>query len=346
MVDNVDPFVDRRRLARRLHQIQHHPLRIFSGSANRPLAEEVAAHLGVSVGCATTTKLPDTEVHVQIDDLVRGHDIFLIQPCSAPVNDTLMELLLYIDAFRRASVHSITAVVPYYPYARQERMARGREAISARVVANALEGGGADRVVFVDIHARAIQGFFNIPVDPLSAMPVLAEHFRAPRFDNAVIVSPDVGRAGLAGRYAEWLGKKLVVLHKRREAVGQVETTHVVGNVKDKIPIIIDDIMASGSVLTQVEDLLDKGARPEVYFCVTHPVLLPSAIERLASMETVKELVVSNTIYVPPEQQHPHTKVRVLSVAAVLAEVIRCIHRGETISPIIRPALPFPEAPH
>ena len=144
---------------------------------------------------------------------------FFIQPCSAPVNDTLMELLLYIDAFRRASAHSITAVVPYFPYARQERMARGREAISARVVANALEMAGADRVIFVDIHARAIQGFFNIPVDPLSAMQVLAEYFREPRFDDAVIVSPDVGRAGLAGRYAEWMGKPLVVMHKRREGV-------------------------------------------------------------------------------------------------------------------------------
>ncbi len=339
-VGKVDRFVDRRHLARRLHGFQRHPLRIFSGSANRPLAEEVAAHLGVAVGQSTTSRLPDTEMHVQIHDLVRGHDIFLIQSCSAPVNDTLVELLLYIDAFRRASVHSITAVVPYFPYARQERMARGREAISARVVANALESSGVERVVFVDIHARAIQGFFNIPVDPLSAMPVLAEYFRAPRFADAVIASPDVGRAGLAGRYAEWLGLPLVVMHKRRESATEVATTHVVGDVEDKIPIIIDDIIAGGSVLTQVHELLAHGARPEVYFCVTHPVLLPSAMDRLAAVDELKELVTSNTIDVPLSMQHPYTKVRVLSIARMLADVIRCIHRGESLSPIIRPTIP------
>ncbi len=340
MIDTIDHNVDRRRLARKLHGHDRHPLRIFAGSANRPLAEEMATHLGVSVGRSTTTHLPDSEVHVQIDELVRGHDIFLVQPCSIPVNDTLMELLLYIDAFRRASAHSITAVVPYFPYARQERMARGREAISARVVANALESSGVERVIFVDIHSRAIQGFFNIPVDPLSAMSVLAEYFRGPRFADAVIVSPDVGRAGLAGRYAEWLGKPLVVMHKRREGIDQVETTHVVGDVQDKIPVIIDDIMASGSVLKQARDLLAQGARPEIAYCVTHPVLLPTAMERLAMMDEIAELIVSNTIYVPPEKQHPYSKIKVLSIAPMLAEVVRCIHRGESISPIIRPTLP------
>lgn len=341
--DRVDRYVDRMRLARRLHGFQRHPLRIFTGSANRPLADEVANHLGVAVGHSTSIKFADTEVHVQVHDLVRGHDIFFIQPCSAPVNDTFMELLLYIDAFRRASAHSITAVVPYYPYARQERMARGREAISARVVANALESSGVDRVVFVDIHSRAIQGFFNIPVDPLSAMPVLAEYFRSPRFADAVIVSPDVGRAGLAGRYAEWLGLPLVVMHKRRDSPTEVATTHVVGEVRDKIPIIIDDIVAGGSVLTQIADLLDEGARPEVFFCVTHGVLLPSAMERLAERDELKELVTSNTIRIPACMQQPHTKVRVVSIAEMLADVIRCIHRGESISSIIRPSLPSPE---
>jgi ribose-phosphate pyrophosphokinase len=344
MVPKVDWHADRRRLARRLHGVQRHPLRIFSGSANEPLAEEVAACLGVAVGRSRTTRLPDSEVHVQVEELVRGHDIFLIQPCSAPVNDTLVELLLSVDAFRRASANSITAVVPYFPYARQERMARGREAISARVVANALESSGVERVIFVDIHSRAIQGFFNIPVDPLSAMPVLAQYFEDPRFDEAVIVSPDVGRAGLAGRYAEWLRKPLVVMHKRREGAERVETTHVVGDVRDRIPIVIDDIVASGSVIAQVQELIDKGARPEVYFCVTHPVLLPSALARLTETDVVRELVVSNTIHVPHQLRQPQTKVRVLSIAPMLAEVVRCIHRGESISPIIRPSLPEPSS--
>ena len=342
-VEMVDRHVDHQRLSRRLRSLPHHPLRIFSGSANRPLAEEIAAHLGVAVGQSTTTQFADTEVHVQIHDLVRGHDVFLIQPCSAPVNDTLVELLLYVDAFRRASAHCITAVVPYYPYARQERMARGREAISARVVANALESAGVDRVVFVDIHSRAIQGFFNVPVDPLSAMPVLAEHFRTPKFRDAVVVSPDVGRAGLAGRYAEWLRLPLVVMHKRRESATDVTVTHVVGDVRDKIPIVIDDIISGGSVLTQVRELLDQGACPKVYFCVTHGVLLPSALDRLAKMDELKELVTSNTIDIPAAIRQPHTKVKVISIAGMLANVIRCIHRGESISPIIRPRLPSQE---
>ena len=343
MPPTVDRCFDQKRLVRRRQTTPRHPLRIFSGSANLPLAQEIANQLGVPVGRSTTTHLPDSEVHVQIDELVRDQDIFIVQPCSAPVNDTLMELLLYVDAFRRASAHTITCVIPYFPYARQERMARGREAISARVVANCLEMLGVDRVVFVDIHARAIQGFFNIPVDPLSAMEVLASYFADPRFDDAVIVSPDVGRAGLAGRYAEWLGKPLVVMHKRREGVDQVHTTHVVGDVEGKIPIIIDDIMASGSVLKQARDLIERGARPEVHFCVTHPVLLPSAMERLAAMDEVAELVVSNTIHVPPEMQQPHTKVRVVSIAPLLARVIRCIHRAESVSPILQPAPPPPQ---
>ncbi len=171
-----------------------------------------------------------------VDEVVRDQDIFIVQPCSAPVNDHLMELLLYLDAFRRASAHSISVVIPYFPYARQERMAQGREAISARVVANMLELQGARRVMFVDIHSRAIQGFFNIPVDPLSALPLLADYFRKPEFENAAIVSPDVGRASLAGKYAERLNLPLVVMHKRRTSFSATETTHVVGEIEGRRP--------------------------------------------------------------------------------------------------------------
>jgi len=172
----------------------HHPLRIFSGSANRPLAEEVVRILDTPMGQCTTAHLSDSEIHVAIDEAVRDQDVFIIQPCSAPVNDHLMELLLYIDAFRRASAHEITAVIPYYPYGRQERMAKGREAISAKVVATMLQSMGVSRVVYFDVHAPAIQGFFDVPVDPLTALPVLAEYFEKPEFRDAAIVSPDVGR--------------------------------------------------------------------------------------------------------------------------------------------------------
>jgi ribose-phosphate pyrophosphokinase len=307
-----------------------HPLRIFSGSAHPTLAQEIADTLGVPLGKATTQALPDSEIHVMIDEVVRDQDIFLVQPCSIPVNDNLMELLLYLDAFRRASAHRISVVIPYFPYARQDRMARGREAISARVVANLLENQGATRVIFVDIHNRAIQGFFNIPVDPLSALPLLSNYFRKPEFENAAIVSPDVGRAGMAGRYAELLNLPLVVMHKRRTGFSTSETTHIVGDIKGRRPIVIDDLMAGGSVLKQIDVLYDQGAEGKACFSITHPVLLPTALEILDSDDRIEKLVVTNTIPLPDEKRHP--KIEVLSVASLLAVVINYIHEGVSIS--------------
>ena len=307
-----------------------HPLRIFSGSSHPELANEIAQQLGVSLGQTTTQHLPDSEIHVTIDEVVRDQDIFLIQTCPAPVNDHLMELLLYLDAFRRASAHEISIVIPYFPYARQDRMARGREAISARVVANLIEAMGASRVIFVDIHNRAIQGFFNIPVDPLSALPLLANYFRKPEFENAAIVSPDVGRASLAGHYAELLNLPLVVMHKRRTSYSHTETTHVVGDINGRRPIIIDDLLAGGSVLRQIDALYEHGAVEKAYFSVTHPILLPSALEILDKDDRIEKLVVTNTLPVPPEKRHP--KLEVISIAPMLADIIQDIHKGISIS--------------
>lgn len=307
-----------------------HPLRIFTGSAHPELAKEVADILEVPLGKSITRHLPDSEIHITIEEVVREQDIFLVQPCSVPVNDNLVELLLYLDAFRRASVHSVSVVMPYFPYARQDRMARGREAISARTVANLLEDQGANRVIFVDIHNRAIQGFFNIPVDPLSAVPILADYFRNPKFEKAAIVSPDLGRAGLAGRYAELLNLPLVVMHKRRTEE-RVETTHVVGDIKGRRPIVIDDLMASGSVLKQVDVLYERGAEGKAYYSVTHPILLPTALEYLETSEHIEMLVVTNTLPVPSEKRHP--KIKVISVAPLLADIIHRIHAGISISP-------------
>ncbi len=307
-----------------------HPLRIFSGSAHPKLAKEVADILRTPLGQCTTRSMPDSEIHVTIDEVVRDQDIFFIQPCSVPVNDNLMELLLYLDAFRRASVHRVTAVIPYFPYARQDRMAHGREAISARVVANLLETMGAQRVIYVDIHNRATQGFFNIPVDPLSALPIMAPYFEKPQFENAAIVSPDVGRAGMAGRFAEYLNLPLVVMHKRRTGDRSVETTHVVGDIKGRRPIIVDDMMASGSVLRQVNALYDHGAVGKAYFSVTHPVLLPRALQILDQEDRIEKLLVTNTLPIPPEKQHP--KLEVVSVAGLLADVIHRIYEGTSIS--------------
>ncbi len=312
----------------------HHPLRIFAGTANCALAESVAYILNAPLGRCTTTRLPDTEIHVELNEVVRDEDVFIIQPCSAPVNDHLMELVLYIDAFRRASAHEITAVIPYYPYARQERMAKGREAISARAVATILEAMGVGRVIYFDVHAPAIQGFFTVPVDPLSALPVLAAHFQGQSFlKDAIVVSPDVGRTKLAGRYAEKLGLPLALMYKRRTSFEETEVTRVVGDIEGKVPIVIDDVIAGGSVLKSVGALLEAGARPEIYFSITHGVLLPTALERLQH-PAIRQLVVSDTIALPaPAANHP--KIAVVSVADLLADVINRIHMGKSISSLI-----------
>ncbi len=307
-----------------------HPLRIFSGSAHPDLANEVAQKLGIHVGKSTTRHLADSEIHVMIDEVVRDQDIFFIQPCSVPVNDNLIELLLYLDAFRRASAHSVSAVIPYFPYARQDRMARGREAISARVVADLLETQGAARIIYIDIHNRATQAFFKIPVDPLTALPLLSNYFATPKFANAAIVSPDLGRAGLAGKYAEKLNLPLVVMHKRRKDFVSSETTHVVGDIAGHRPIIIDDLVAGGSVLKQIDALYKQGAEGGAYFAITHPVLLPTALKILDEDDRIEKLVTTNTIPIPPEKYHP--KIEVLSVASMLSDIISSIHSGRSIS--------------
>ncbi len=310
-----------------------HPLRIFSGTAHPALAREIAEILNVPLGKSNTTIFPDSETHVTIDEVVREQDIFIVQPCSSPVNQHLMELLLYVDAFRRASAHSVSVLIPYFPYARQDRMAKGREAISARVVANLLEGLGVNRVIYVDIHNPAIQGFFNIPVDPLTAIPVLASYFQHDRFKNYVIVSPDVGRAGVAGKYAELTNLPLVVMHKRRTSPSEAHTTHVVGDISGRCPIVIDDLMASGSVLRQLDALYEAGAVGKAYFSVTHPVLLPSAIKYLKADDRIEKLVVTNTIPIPPDKRIP--KIEIVSIAPLLAQIIQRIYHGESISDLL-----------
>ena len=309
---------------------------LFSGSANLPLAQAIARKLGIELSSLAVTHLPDSEIHVQVNELVRHQDVFLIQPCAAPVNDNIVELLLLLDAFRRASARRINVVIPYFPYARQDRMAKGREAISAKLIARSIEMAGAHRVIYLDIHSLQIQGFFDIPVDTLSALPVLADYFQADtRFDpsQTTIVSPDVGRARLAGKYAEKLGLPLVVMHKRRLSFAESKTTTVVGDIKGKTAILIDDLVAGGSVLDQIPALIEAGAKPPVYLSITHPVLLPSALDRL-NREEIAELVTTDTIHIPLDRRHP--KIKVQSIAPLLAEVITRIHFGQTISPLLQ----------
>lgn len=308
-----------------------HSLQIFAGSAHPELAAEIAQLLNIPVGQATTTYLPDGEIHVRIDEVVRGKDVFLLQTGSPPVNDHVIETLLYLDAFRRASVHSVTLVMPYYPYARQERMSRGRESLSARVMADLMQSQGVNRVIYVDIHAPATQGFFTVPVDPLSAVPILSNYFRKPEFANCTIVSPDVGRAKVAGKYAELTGLPLAVIHKRRESFSEARVTHLVGDIRGRQPIVIDDIMAGGSVLRELDALYDNGAVGKAYFSVTHPVLLPKALKVIQSDERIGKVVVTNSLPVPPEKQT--SKIEVISIAPLLAGIIQDIYEGRSISP-------------
>ncbi|MBN1955214.1 MAG: ribose-phosphate diphosphokinase [Anaerolineae bacterium] len=308
-------------------------MHLCSGRANVPLAEAIAKQLGLSLLPLKIQTFPDSEIHVQIKELVRHQEIYILQPCTQPVNDHLMELILMIDAFRRASVYAINVVMPYYPYARQERMAKGREPISAKVVARMIQEMGATRVIYVDIHAQATQGFFDIPVDPLTAVPVLGGYFRRKGFENAAIVSPDVGRTWLANKYADLLDLPMAVMYKRRLSKGGVQVTHVAGDISGRTPIVIDDIVASGSMLDELPALFEAGAVPPAYLAVTHPVLLPSALQRLGRAD-IAELVVTDTVHIPPEIA-AHPKLHIISIAPILAEAIRRIHEGETMGSLV-----------
>lgn len=308
-----------------------HPMHIFSGSKFPQLAEEIAILLHVELGMATTTFLPDSEIHVKLDEVVRGHDIYYIQTMTAPFNDSIMEMLLYIDAFRRASANKINIMLPYYPYARQERMSKGRESISARVIADLIETMGATRISFIDIHNPAIQGFFKIPVDPISAIQVICNHLAESDLTNSIIVSPDVGRTSLAAKYAERLQLPLAVMHKRRESFEETKTIHIVGDIKGKRPILIDDLIAGGSILKQLDFLYENGVTEKSWLAITHPVLLPTAINAIIDDERVERVIVTNSLPLE-EQAKKCAKIEQISIAPLLAEIIRRIYQGESIS--------------
>jgi len=308
-----------------------HPLQLFTGSAHPELAEEIAQILDAPLGKSTTTFLPDGEIHVRIDEVVRGKDVFLLQTGSHPVNDHVIETLLYLDAFRRESANSVTLVIHYFPYARQERMSKGRESISARVIADLLESQSVSRVIYVDIHAPATQGFFHVPVDPLSAIPTLSAYFRNPQFKNSVIISPDVGRAKVAGKYAEATGLPLAIIHKRREGLSDSKVAHLVGDVHGRNPIVIDDVMAGGSVLKELDSIYENGAEGKAYFAITHPVLLPNAVQLIEKDDRIAKVVVTNTLPVPLEKRG--SKIEVISIAPLLAGIIKDIHEERSISP-------------
>ncbi|MBC7346501.1 MAG: ribose-phosphate pyrophosphokinase [Clostridia bacterium] len=304
-------------------------LKIFSGNANRLLAEEIAAYVGIPLGAAEVKRFSDGEISVAIGESVRGADVFVIQPTCFPVNDNLMELLIMIDALRRASARRITAVIPYYGYARQERKTRGREPISAKLVANLLVQAGARRVLAMDLHAGAIQGFFDIPLDHLPGVPILAQYYRERHLENVVVVSPDVGGVTRARDLAERIGAEIAIIDKRRPAPNVAEVMHLIGQVSGRTAILVDDIIDTAGTITQAAAaLMEKGARA-VYACCTHPVLSGPAVERL-DRAPLGEVVVTNTIPLPAAKQSP--KLKVLSVAPLLGEAIIRIHEDLSVS--------------
>lgn len=294
-------------------------LRIFSGNSNRQLAEEIAAYLGLALGDAFVGRFNNGESQVMIEESVRGADVFIVQPTCEPVNDTIMELLFMVDAVKRASAANITAVIPYYGYARQDRKTRGREPISAKLVANLLTVTGVTRVVTMDLHAGQIQGFFDIPVDHLLGVPILADYFLAKGLEDVVVVSPDLGGVTRARLLADRLHCPIAIIEKRRPAPGVAEVMNLIGNVAGKTAVVVDDIVDTAGSLTEGAKALTGYGAKEVYACCTHPVLSPPAVERVME-SNIKELVVTNTIPVPQEKRVG--KIKVLSVAPIFGEAI------------------------
>jgi len=304
-------------------------LGLFSGRANPELANKIAKHIGVPLGRMELSSFSDKEMYVRINENIRGKDVFLIQPTSPPANENLMELLIMIDAFQRASARRITAVISYYGYGRQDRKDEPRVPITAKLVANLVTTAGADRVLTIDLHAAQIQGFFDIKVDHLFAAPVFIDYLLSKNLKNLVILSPDMGGIRRARAYANRLGASLAVIDKRRTGANKAEVLNVVGKVKGKQILIVDDMIdTGGTLIAAVRALIKKGVQ-EIYVSATHPILSGSAYEMIES-SSLKELVVTDTI--PIKQEKAKTKIKVLSVAPLLGEAIKRIHENRSVS--------------
>jgi len=309
-------------------------IKIFTGNSNVDLAKGIADSLNISLGKAIVKRFSDGEINVEIHESVRGKKVFIIQSTCYPANENIMELLVMIDAFKRASAASITAVIPYYGYARQDRKVAPRAPITAKLIADLLQVAGIDRLMTVDLHAGQIQGFFDIPVDHLYALPVMMNYIKEniikKNNKEVVIVSPDAGGVERARAYAKKINAGLAIIDKRRDKPNQSKALHVIGDVKDKITIIVDDIVDTAGTLTNsAQALLEKGA-DSVYACIAHPVLSGPAIDRITS-SVLQELIVTDTIPLS-ENAKKCSKIKVLSVASLLAEAIRRIYHDDSVS--------------
>ncbi|WP_077621093.1 ribose-phosphate diphosphokinase [Bacillus sinesaloumensis] len=304
---------------------------MFSLNSNPSLAEEMASLLGCELGKSSVTRFSDGEIQINLEESVRGSEVYLVQSTSQPANEHIMELLIMIDALKRASAKNINLVIPYYGYARQDRKARSREPITSKLVANLLEKAGATRVVTMDLHAPQIQGFFDIPVDQLLGVPLLAEYFTAKNLEDVVVVSPDQGGVVRARKLASHLNAPIAFIDKRRPKPNVAEIMNIVGNIEGKNAILIDDLIdTAGTITLAAKALMERGAKG-VYACCTHPVLSGPAIERIES-SPIQELVVTNTIELPEEKQID--KITRISVAPLLVDAVDRIHNEKAVSPL------------
>nr|WP_236785206.1 ribose-phosphate diphosphokinase [Alteribacter salitolerans] len=304
-------------------------LKVFTLNSNPELAHEITNHIGIEMGKSSVSRFSDGEIQINIEESIRGCDTYVIQSTSSPANEHIMELLIMIDALKRASAKTINVVMPYYGYARQDRKARSREPITAKLVANLLETAGATRVIALDLHATQIQGFFDIPVDQLVGVPILADYFEGKNFDDVVIVSPDHGGVIRARKMADRLKAPIAIIDKRRPKPNVAEVMNIVGNVEGKTAIIIDDIIDTAGTMSLAANALVESGAKEVYACCTHPVLSGPAMERIENSK-IKELVVTNTINLPEEKKTG--KVTMLSVGELLAKAIIHVHEQRSVS--------------
>lgn len=312
---------------------QTNEMKIFAGSANLALSKSIADYLGVHLGDCHTKRFSDGEINLKIDETVRGHDIFVIQSTCSPANENLMELLVMIDAFRRASAHSISVVIPYYGYARQDRKARGRDPITAKLVANLITTAGASRIITIDLHAEQIQGFFDIPVDNLWSFPVFSKFFSGRFFnkDETVVVSPDIGGVKRASKFAAKLGVPLAILDKRRPKDNVAEMVHIIGEVEGKTAIIFDDIIDTGRSLVEASKMLKSNGAQRIFACATHGVLSGEAKEIIAGSE-LEKVFITDTIH---HDDLPEN-IRMLSIAPLLAEALTRVRKNLSVSILFR----------
>jgi ribose-phosphate pyrophosphokinase len=310
-------------------------LKVFTGRANPKLAQDICKHLEIPLGRGQTEMFNDGELLVKVEEDVRGRDCFIIQPTSHPVNAHLMELMIWIDCLKRASASRVTAVIPYFGYARQDRKDEGRTPITAKLVANLIERAGADRVVSVDLHAAQMQGFFDIPVDHLSASPVLIKWFKSLKLANRVFVSPDVGNVKRAQVYAQQLGGDITIIDKRRKSGSQTEARNIIGDVEGKNIIMVDDMITTAGTMTEACKILrDHGAK-DIYISATHAVFAPPAMERLANCNFTK-IAVTDTIPIGTRADALKDRLVVLGVAGLIGDAIHRIHHNESVSALFK----------